>query len=88
MMPLCPHCDEPVDGAFETIPHVGGDLIAVPRRWHPECAMRNIVGGVNHLRGRCVCCGGVDPPDPPGLSRREAARMACAVYREQGVRKF
>lgn len=48
---------------------------------HRECAQRSVVGGVNHQRGTCTCCGGTDDPDPPELSRREAA-IAAAYYWE------
>jgi hypothetical protein len=51
------------------------------RRQHVECAVRSVVGGLNHLNGRCSCCGGTLPPDPVGLSTREAARMAYQVWR-------
>jgi hypothetical protein len=50
---------------------------------HEECCLRQVVGGVNHLLGRCTCCGGSDPPDPPGMNPREAARLAVETYRRQ-----
>jgi hypothetical protein len=43
---------------------------------HLECHMRQVVGGVRHIEGRCLCCGGTEEPDPPGVTRREAARRA------------
>ena len=52
-----------------------------PRFQHIECAVRSIVGGLNHLNGLCCCCGGKLPPDPEGVSRREAAQMAYQVFR-------
>jgi hypothetical protein len=45
---------------------------------HEECLVRSIRGGVNHLRGECACCGGTKPPDPPGLTKREAARLVLS----------
>lgn len=46
--------------------------------FHRECFERLALGGINHQRGRCSCCGGDQPPDPPGLPRRTAARIAVA----------
>ena len=50
------------------------------RPMHLDCQLRSILGGINHQRGDCTCCGGVMPPDPPELTLREAARQA-ANYR-------
>lgn len=77
--PLCPHCGEPV------LPDERQKQDACRRRWHLECLFRAVVGGVNHLEGRCSCYGGDRPgecrdPDPPGLSPREAARTALAWW--------
>ncbi len=51
------------------------------RYQHVECAVRSVVGGLNHLNGRCSCCGGTLPPDPEGVTRRVAAMMAYQVWR-------
>jgi hypothetical protein len=48
---------------------------------HRDCSLRMVVGGVNHQIGRCSCCGGTEDPDPPGLTIREAARVAALHYR-------
>jgi len=76
---LCLHCNEPVEGGV-LIPHVSSEGAAEMRHWHRECRQRAIIGGLNHLLGTCTCCGGTEPPDPPWLSRREAARVAVAQY--------
>ncbi len=47
---------------------------------HFECLVRMIGGSVGHQRGRCHCHGGTEE-DPPGLTRREAARAAEALWR-------
>lgn len=80
MTETCPHCDEPVVAEYASIPHLAADGSVSDRHWHPECYMRAIVGGLNHLLGKCTCCGGIDPPDPPGMTRREAAIAAVAYY--------
>lgn len=46
---------------------------------HIECHLRSVLGSVAHIEGRCSCHGG-DEHDPPGLSRRDAARAACAAW--------
>jgi hypothetical protein len=75
-MKICPYCDEPV---------LPGDPIApFSGRWfaptHWECGLRSVVGGINHLNGLCCCCGGTLQPDPEGVSRRTAARMAAQAW--------
>lgn len=47
---------------------------------HKECWFRQFFGGVNHQLGRCFCCGGSEEPDPPHLTRREAAFEACRTW--------
>jgi hypothetical protein len=50
--------------------------------YHYECHLRLIVGGVNHQLHLCHCtgCAGVLAPDPPNLTRREAARAAVRIH--------
>lgn len=48
--------------------------------FHYECNLRGILGGANHIRGTCTCCGGSDDPDPPNVSKREAARLAVLEW--------
>lgn len=49
--------------------------------YHYECYMRQIIGGVNHQMHLCHCrgCAGVLPPDPPNMTRREAAQAALSL---------
>jgi hypothetical protein len=79
MADRCPNCDEPVESG-PLIPHFVEVGMIEPRRWHWECWQRQVIGGVNHQRHACTCCGGTEPPDPPGMTRREAARAAVALY--------
>jgi hypothetical protein len=83
----CEWCNEPIaeDDATKWIPHLGKiGVPAVTKPWHINCFIRSMIGGLNHLRGTCHCCGGTDPPDPPEMSLREAADAAVRHYREMG----
>lgn len=71
----CAHCQELIadgDDGFANGSHV----------MHYACQVRGLVGGANHVLGTCSCCGGKMPPDPPGLTRREAALVAEKIWRE------
>jgi hypothetical protein len=70
-IPVCLHCEEPI---FD-------DFADPPQPMHATCLARMVIGGLNHLRHLCTCCGGTLPPDPPDLSKREAARQALAYFR-------
>ncbi len=48
---------------------------------HRECVLRQTIGGLNHLRGTCQCKGGPDEPDPPEMSKREAAIAAVNYWK-------
>lgn len=50
-----------------------------PAVQHRECLLRHVVGSVGHQLGKCSCFGG-DYEDPPGMTKREAARAAVAQY--------
>lgn len=78
----CARCDEPILASEDglVIPHLGGPDGPVDHPYHWECQMRAIVGGYNHQRGRCFCCGGDQPPDPPDMTRREAAKLAVTAF--------
>jgi hypothetical protein len=82
----CERCGEPIDEGQQS-----EDLVSFSGgrfgHYHRDCAMRMVIGGLNHLRGRCMCCGGDQPPDPPELSKREAARQACELFRLQNAER-
>jgi hypothetical protein len=67
----CSWCDEPIAadacGYFYSGP--------TPPAVHVECFVRQVIGSVAHQQRRCTCYGGHDE-DPPGLSKRDAARLA------------
>lgn len=76
---VCGWCDEAIAA------HDDGlvlPLLGEPERtriaYHYECHLRRVIGGVNHQLHLCHCegCAGVLPPDPPHMTRREAAIAA------------
>lgn len=81
---VCLHCGEAIlpTESIVRMPVVSRAGTVV-RRQHYECHMRQIVGGLNHLQGRCSCCGGTEPPDPPGMTKREAALAAVREWERQ-----
>lgn len=79
----CEHCFELIkqtDDGF-LMPYFEGQEFK-ELALHYECHMRRILGGLNHLLRVCTCCGGSEPPDPPELSRRDAARAALDAWTE------
>lgn len=68
----CPWCAEPILSHEPTAP-VGGPPL------HYECGLRSACGSVGHQARRCSCYGG-DDEDPPGLTRRQAARAAMEFF--------
>jgi hypothetical protein len=80
----CSWCGEDIAAGDDgmTMPQFGGgDGVA----FHYACHLRGIVGGVNHQQGRCTCCGGDLPPDPPELTRRQAAEAAVRLHYGRGT---
>lgn len=73
---LCILCEEAViEGDTGTI-DLGG------RVTHHECAMRGIIGSVGHQMRRCSCYvpQEISEEDPAGMTRREAAIAAVALW--------
>jgi hypothetical protein len=52
--------------------------------FHYECLMRGVIGSVGHLRRACSCYGGTDE-DPPGMTYRQAAIAATALYNSLNI---
>lgn len=75
----CYHCDEIFVEGDRGVTDMPGHAL------HLECQIRQVVGGVNHIRGTCLCCGGTDDPDPPDVSKREAARRAVIEWGKRYV---
>ena len=75
---LCLYCVEPIvdgDCGVET-PYLGPTEQTTVVQ-HKECFLRGVLGSVGHQRKKCSCFGGTEE-DPPGMTRREAAKAALA----------
>jgi hypothetical protein len=71
MEKTCAFCDEPILETEE-------EIIGLNFRAHVECEFRQVAGSVGHQMKRCSCFGGIEE-DPPGMTRREAARAAYSL---------
>ena len=68
-MTNCTRCNEPITDADTPAPILGEPL-------HYECGARMAVGSIAHIEKRCSCyVPGSDEGDPPGLTKRQAARL-------------
>jgi hypothetical protein len=73
----CSYCDEPL-----TLGEESGPVPGV----HRECAIRMVIGSVAHQEKRCSCyCSESDEGDPPGVTTREAARLAAAAFQQRSI---
>jgi hypothetical protein len=87
--PLCIWCDEPIEqhrpagDVVETavVTREGENTVARVAYLHAECNIRQLVGSVGHQRKQCSCYLGerAQMDDPPGVTRREAARAAAML---------
>lgn len=85
----CERCKEAIEigDSGLVVPHIDATG-ARDMPYHYACHFRAVVGGFNHLRGLCKCCGGDLDPDPPGMTIRQAAEVATFEYqrkRDQGL---
>lgn len=85
---LCTWCREPIaSGEYGiTLPHISrnadGTYSSVDRPLHDECNVRSLIGSLAHQTGACTCADPNSPHhDPPGLTRREAAKAAASLFR-------
>jgi len=73
----CGHCEELIGNEEPAM--TGG--IDGPAPFHVDCLKRLLIGSVAHVERRCSCfVAGSDENDPPGMTRREAAREAVAAW--------
>jgi hypothetical protein len=84
----CMHCDEVLDEvagdggqAFPCQTTEGASI----RHAHKECAMRQGVGGLAHLQGRCRCFGGTDDESEQDMTARQEAQAVWAWVKLHGV---
>lgn len=87
---LCGLCEEPVEhsdtGTLQAFSNrsPGAQWHVSWRPVHYECSMRAVIGSVAHIEGRCSCyTPGAGEGDPPGVSRRQAARLAVEAFRKR-----
>jgi len=75
----CVFCDEPILPDEQVQPIWGGE--AERRQVHRECLLRQVVGSVAHQMEECSCFEpGSTRGDPPGMTKREAARAAADLW--------
>lgn len=72
----CEYCGEPI---------IPGDALSNAtlngKPVHHECGARPVLGSLAHVEGRCSCyVEGADELDPPGLTRRQAAKATLDAY--------
>ena len=70
----CPHCGEPILSEESARLINGGAALM-----HAECLIRVVAGSVAHQLRRCSCFGGTEE-DPPGATRRQAAKEAESLF--------
>lgn len=85
---FCPWCEEGVLPEEEDFRgprmHIDANGRGSLRLWHRECAARSVLGSVAHLERRCSCFGGDQTDgDPPGYTRRQAAKAALELAQKQ-----
>lgn len=62
-----------------------GEVVKKPLPFHRECQFRVCCGSAGHIKKACSCYGG-NEEDPPGVSKREAARAAVRAWDDsQGI---
>jgi len=63
-----------------------GDLThAIWLGFHFACALRASIGSIGHIQKKCSCYvkEGPTEDDPPGLTKRQAARLVANYVRQQ-----
>ena len=65
---------------------VPGDLIhSLLPGYHYACALRAVLGSIGHVQRTCSCYvkDGSAEDDPPGITKRQAARLVADHVRNQ-----
>ena len=73
-MTICDYCDEEVLIDEVTEQRLNG------KPAHQECMLRAVAGSAAHMLRECSCYGGTRE-DPPGMTKRQAAKLALDTYR-------
>src|SRR5438105_2392264 len=84
-MSNCVYCEEPMlpTDRQEAVRLITAQGIQ-QRVAHWACAARQAVGSVAHQAGRCSCyVPGSQESDPPGMTPRQAAEAAVALFQQQ-----
>lgn len=77
----CAWCDEPVS-PLGLHPAFQGEPM------HIECGFRSACGSVAHIEHRCGCyVPGSEEGDPPGMTKRQAARAAMDAFKRKMERR-
>jgi hypothetical protein len=73
---VCRWCDEPV--SLHELRYLAV-ITETGQVTHYECVVRSAAGSVGHQKKLCSCYGGKEE-DPPGMTRREAAKAAAELF--------
>lgn len=76
---VCIYCDEPCD---QNPDRTVGTMMG-PRYFHPECALREVLGGIGHQIAHDYWCTQMHDPDG-GMSRHQSALMVAFMYEMMG----
>lgn len=68
---LCAYCSEEI--------REGEDSLNRGSPLHRECLIRAVIGSAAHQLGDCTCHGGTRE-DPPGMTPRQAAKLAFETF--------
>ena len=75
----CAHCEEPLLPREKLLTFEYDDGTKAPV--HVECFMRRILGSAAHQLKECSChLGPAGREEPPGLTKRQCARLALDTY--------
>lgn len=86
----CLLCGEPTRGALDAriMPYVAAGDDGAPSttfRWcHSICGLRDVIGGIGHLRDHEYWCNKMGDPDG-GMTRHESALAVSAWIAEHGI---
>jgi hypothetical protein len=91
---ICCHCSELIEPGDDGViqPGLLLNVLGEPEQarivYHGDCWIRTAIGGLNHILGRCTCCGGTEhsDPDPSVISLRLSATAAVMAFEKLHVK--